>query len=66
VKLRVVPCDGPEAAYKVLGVVSNKLQSEANGPTICDAYPESDVVYWEGYTGKPGLVLCLQDLKKPK
>jgi hypothetical protein len=66
VKLRVVPCDGPDAAYKVLGIVQNKLQAEADASDVCKAYPDSDVVYWEGYTGKPGLVLCLQDLKKTK
>jgi hypothetical protein len=65
-KLRVVPCDGPEAAYKVLGIVNNKTQAEANSDTVCDPYPESDIVYWEGYTGRAGLVLCLQDLKKQK
>jgi hypothetical protein len=65
-KLRVVPCDSAEAAYKVLGVVGNKTQAEANSDSVCSAYPDSDVVYWEGYTGRAGLVLCLQDLKKPK
>jgi hypothetical protein len=39
VKLRVVPCDGPEAAYKVVGVVNNKLQSEADTDGVCGAYP---------------------------
>jgi len=66
VKLRVVPCDGPEAAYKVVGVVNNKLQSEADADGVCGQYPDADVVYWEGYAGRPGLVLCLQDLKKSK
>jgi hypothetical protein len=65
-KLRVVPCDGAEAAYKVLGIVNNKTQAEANTDDICSAYPDSDIVYWEGYTGRAGLVLCLQDLKKQK
>src|SRR5690349_19052064 len=66
VKLRVVPCDGPEAAYKVVGVVNNKLQSEADTDGVCGQYPDADVVYWEGYAGRAGLVLCLQDLKKAK
>ena len=64
VKLRVVPCDGPEAGYKVLGIVNNKLQHEANADDVCAAYPEADVVYWEGYTGRAGLVLCLQEVSK--
>jgi len=66
VKLRVVPCDGSQAAYKVVGVVNNKLQSEADTDGVCDQYPDADVVYWEGYAGRAGLVLCLQDLKKSK
>jgi hypothetical protein len=63
VALRVVACDSAEAGYKVLGIVNNKLQSQATDE-VCDPFPDSDVVYWEGYAGKPGLVLCLQQLKK--
>jgi hypothetical protein len=61
-RLRVVPCDGSEAVYKVVGVASDKLQSEVDA--ACQAYPDSDVSYWEGYPGSRGLALCLQTLKK--
>jgi hypothetical protein len=65
-KLRVVPCDSPEAAFKVVGVVSNKTQAEADASDVCSAYADTDFVYWEGYVGRAGLVLCLQDLKAKK
>jgi hypothetical protein len=65
-KLRVVPCDSPEAAFKVVGVVNNKTQAQADATDVCTAYPDTDFVYWEGYVGRTGLVLCLQDLKATK
>jgi len=65
-KLRVVACDSPEAAFKVVGVVNNKTQVEANADDVCSAYADTDFVYWEGYAGRAGLVLCLQDLKAKK
>jgi hypothetical protein len=65
-KLRVVPCDSPEAAFKVVGVVENKTQVQADASDVCSAYPDTDFVYWEGYVGRTGLVLCLQDLKAKK
>jgi hypothetical protein len=65
-KLRVVPCDSPEAAFKVVGVVENKTQIQADATDVCSAYPDTDFVYWEGYVGRTGLVLCLQDLKTTK
>ena len=65
-KLRVVPCDGPEAAFKVVGIVNNKTQIQADATDVCSAYPDTDFVYWEGYAGRAGLVLCLQDLRAKK
>jgi hypothetical protein len=65
-KLRVVPCDSPEAAFKVVGVVENKTQVQADATDVCSAYADTDFVYWEGYVGRTGLVLCLQDLKAAK
>jgi hypothetical protein len=65
-KLRVVACDSAEAAFKVVGVVNNKTQVEADAADVCSAYADTDFVYWEGYAGRAGLVLCLQDLKAKK
>ena len=56
--LKVVKCDDAAADYKVVGRVDNKTQSEA-GLSACDPFPDAESAYWEGETGKDGLVLCL-------
>jgi hypothetical protein len=55
--LKVVPCDDANADFKVVGRVEDKRQSDTD--SACDPFPDAQSAYWEGETGKEGLVLCL-------
>jgi hypothetical protein len=63
--LSVVKCDDAKADFKVVGRVEDKLQSEASSTGhACDAFAETESSYWEGESGKKGIVLCLAPIKK--
>ena len=58
--LKVVECSSADADFKVVGRVEDKTQSEA-GNTVCAPFVDqgAEQAYWEGESGKKGLVLCL-------
>lgn len=58
--LKVVECSSGDADYKVVGRVEDKTQTEA-GISACGPFVEqgAEQAYWEGESGKKGLVLCL-------
>ena len=63
--IKVVDCTATDAKYKVVGVVDNKTESDFNADNnICKAYPTAESALWQGTSGKPGSVLCLQPVKK--
>jgi hypothetical protein len=59
--LKVVKCDDAKADFKVVGRVEDKNQTETD--SACAAYKDAESSYWEGESGKKGLVLCLAPLK---
>ena len=63
--VKIVACDDPTAAFKVVGRVQDKTQSEAL-IDACAPYQSlgADQVYWQGKAGQTGLVLCLASLNK--
>ena len=60
--LKVVKCGDAKADYKVVGRVEDKTQVEAS-LSACDSFPDAESAYWEGESGKKGLVLCLAPIK---
>lgn len=58
--VKVVKCDDPSAAFKVVGRVENQTEDDAV-ESACDPYADkgAEQAFWEGEDGKPGLVLCL-------
>jgi hypothetical protein len=62
--LKVVKCDSADADYKVVGRVEDKTQTEA-GLNACSPFVDqgAEQAYWEGESGKKGLVLCLAPAK---
>lgn len=66
--MKIVDCAKPEAAYKVVGVVDDKTQAEAE--TSCEPFPtaESFLFQWTGRSQASettkGQVLCLEPNKK--
>jgi len=60
--IKVVKCDDAGADFKVVGRVEDKRQSETE--SACSQYPDYESAYWEGKSGKEGLVLCLARVAK--
>jgi hypothetical protein len=62
--LKVVDCASADADYKVVGRVEDKTQTEAS-LGACDDFTDqgAESAYWEGESGKKGLVLCLAPAK---
>ena len=62
--LKVVECGSADADYKVVGRVEDKTQTEA-GISACGPFVDqgAEQAYWEGESGKKGLVLCLAPAK---
>ena len=60
VSLKVVDCGSTSAAYKVVGRVNQQKESAATAESkLCDPFPGTQFIYWEGVEGKRGTVLCL-------
>ncbi|MFB9908065.1 LppU/SCO3897 family protein [Allokutzneria oryzae] len=57
--MRKVDC-GAQADYRVVGRVEGKTRDEANESKLCQSFPATEVVYWEGGSGSTGNVLCLE------
>ena len=67
--IKTVPCDSTDAAYKVVGKIEGKTESEARSDdAICAAHPTTENIFSSGKeTGNmsgDGMVLCLETLKK--
>jgi hypothetical protein len=62
--LKKIDCSDPKAEWKVVGRVEGKTEAESTVETTCEAWPETDTLYWEGPRGGRGYVLCLALLKK--
>jgi len=63
--IKIVECTAGDAKYKVVGVVENKTQVQFKiDNNICGAYPTAESALWQGTSGKPGSVLCLEKIKK--
>lgn len=60
--LKVVECGDASADFKVVGRVEDKTQSEAS-LGACEPFADAESAYWEGESGKKGLVLCLAPAK---
>lgn len=62
---KTVDCAGSDAAFKVVGIVSDQLSSDLN-PTFkgCDAFPTAESMLWLGEKGKKGKIYCLAPAKK--
>lgn len=57
---------GPDAVYKVAGVVKDQNQYAVKLSTsACEPFPNTDAMYWYGKSGGSGTVFCLEDLKNP-
>jgi hypothetical protein len=58
--VKVVKCDDPAAAFKVVGRLQGKTQDEAT-TTACKPFEGAGAqqAYWQGVAGQTGLVLCL-------
>jgi hypothetical protein len=60
VSLKTVPCGDKTAKYKVVGRAENQSESAATADSrLCDPYPGTEFIYWEGVSGERGTVLCL-------
>ncbi len=59
----MVSCDDRDADFKVVGRVADKTEIEAT-INACVPFAEqgADHVYWQGKSGKRGVVLCLTTL----
>jgi hypothetical protein len=57
--LAKVSCGDKAAQFKVDGRLDNKTMVDAS-LDACAAFPKATSAYWEGESGKPGLVLCLE------
>ena len=56
-----VSCTDKSAQFKVDGKLENKTEVDAS-LDACSPFPKATSVYWEGESGKPGLVLCLESV----
>ena len=60
VSLSTVTCEDKAAKYKVVGRVEDQPESAANADSkLCDPFPGTEFIYWQGVDGKRGTVLCL-------
>lgn len=65
---KIVDCSKPEAAFKVVGIVDDKTQAEAD--KSCEPYPTAEkyMFQWEGSSTATdttkGQVLCLEPNQK--
>ncbi|MBN1172181.1 MAG: hypothetical protein JXA67_08395 [Micromonosporaceae bacterium] len=60
VSLKTVSCAGASAKYKVVGRIEDKPESVAEAESeLCDRFPGTQFIYWEGAAGENGTVLCL-------
>lgn len=57
--LAKVSCTDKGAQFRVDGRLENKTMVDAS-LDACSAFPKATSAYWEGESGKPGLVLCLE------
>jgi hypothetical protein len=63
--IKVVDCSSSSANYKVIGIVPNKTETDFDTDNeICKAYPTAESALWQGTSGEPGSVLCLEPVKK--
>ncbi|WP_432824956.1 LppU/SCO3897 family protein [Dactylosporangium sp. CA-092794] len=60
--VKIVDCTSADADFTVLGKVADKdeIESTIGISSVCDPWPDTTSVYWEGEQGKKGDVLCLQ------
>ncbi|MBT8227955.1 MAG: hypothetical protein HKP61_22770 [Dactylosporangium sp.] len=60
VSLKTVSCVGTSARYKVVGRIDQQPESAARADSaLCDGFPGTEYIYWEGTAGESGTVLCL-------
>jgi len=61
----VVDC-GPDAKFKVVGKTGELNEERVEqDPSLCENFPTTDAVLWQGKSGIVGTALCLEDLKTP-
>lgn len=59
--IKIVDCGASTANYKVVGIVSNKTESEFDtNQDICKEFPSAQFGLWQGSPGSTGSVLCLE------
>ncbi len=58
-QLTKVGCSDKSARFHVLGKLENKTVIDAT-LDACKAFPTATSAYWQGDSGQPGLVLCLE------
>ncbi len=58
--LAKVACGDPSARFRVAGRLENRTRVDASLGDACKAFPKVTSSYWEGESGKPGLLLCLE------
>ncbi|MEV8511240.1 hypothetical protein [Dactylosporangium sp. NPDC051484] len=65
VSVKIVKCDDSTAKYKVLGIPGGVSQADAlaKETKVCDAYPDTQYVVWQGPDVSSGDALCLEDAK---
>lgn len=59
-RLRVTTCSSPDAQFQVVGAVWGRRESEAEA--TCEAFAESEYVFWSGPEDQVGTVLCLKEV----
>ena len=64
-QLTKVSCSDQGARFRVLGKLENKTMVDAS-LDACAAFPTATSAYWEGESGEPGLVLCLEPVTPAK
>jgi TIR domain len=57
--LSKVACTDKAARFRVASRVENKTMVDAS-LDACKAFPKATSAYWEGESGQPGIVLCLE------
>jgi hypothetical protein len=63
--IKVVACTDATAAFKVVGKVQNKTQTDFNlsSESICKPFPGVQSAFWKGKVGSTGYILCLAPAK---
>ncbi|SDW64862.1 hypothetical protein SAMN05421504_1011151 [Amycolatopsis xylanica] len=56
---------GPDANYKVSGVVKDQNELSVKFSSACDPFPNTDATFWYGKSGGTGTLYCLENLKNP-